>query len=1195
MRNRKRGAYFSFLMSLVILSCSVFGINISSSIVQAADTYSPKSQTINETIQAEPVPGNPGTYWYQLDGGKFKADYTGGSVTVSNAGSCDKPFPADEKVVPDDVDLSNYPAKDWGKYQGWPISPNGVTGKHLKQVVWFPAPSYEAVGDPTITSSSTAILQTKTGGTKHPSEGPTEFMKRPNGCPKVTVMYLTPVDIIWEGTIHQTKEIDVNPDSTIKVGQKVQMDASVKTKNWGQDSWSNGVSVASRAAETRWYSSDSAIVEISSTGEITGKAPGKARVRAIWDNGTYRISDTAEITVTTQPGLVVNLPDACTSDTAIPKQAEAALTKPDKKTYILKSHPKLTWSSSNESIAKITPDGKITITGVEGNTNITAHFYDPTQNLDETDTKTFKVKDCSTGGGGNDGNDGGGGSCSPVISSPSKGIVNYKMEMEPSSSGVVHADERGSEHFNVLKGIPTSESLYVNVFGKNYLFQNKFANMTGKVTYTVQVKKTYILKWTIPGSPGDPPTPPVSKSDTVTVTKDITVERPYSYWQIDNLEAYKISKATVTNYALPSGNITLNPAGYAAPNLTSSNSVHVNDHVQPSPCQSIDLGTETKDGGSSRPSVPDETSEFRSRAESSVGQNKVRNDYVVFNGSTIMNNGWVDQSAPAPGSIPSSPVIERDVLYGKNYMISKTLVNKANTPSSGTIYYSLIPGNINGGGDKQFPINGINTVTVHTPVVNYSSITDDREHNQKTIPNEYRAALILDRPFSIRIPTSGQHVNDPGYGNRDYAKYFRTKQVWFPFDVYTADRGTFIPKRTWTDIPVTQLDTTFFLPVWVDEGDYTVLFRNVAENTPDSFTHQPTANTDWQHHVATHKIAVEVIGRVYDFHVTDIMDFNWETVFRKQKGSSEPTGNSYWVGANGIDGEARGHVFPYELPVRKGSHPDPSFKNVAVKTGYAFKFDLKTKGNMFGPGDGIHLKPTFYFTDSKGQKRQEVDVYYHTEAKKFIRIGSADDKLKRSMALNARLRNIPGQLIADAAARFYELFASSMMVNRQAYIDAWVRAAKDPTVIGSYSDLFLPYNVRTLHGPTNVPSGVSAARAYASIQQWYGEYNLPAKLYIVPKGFDLSKQFSFNDKAPFFLRDGFLIVNFDIETVRDGQKGRPHLQYIKAPLTNQWKREGSRSQFTDPYGVTFQLRDGDVMFYRADQSSVDDFGVTGTH
>ncbi|MCY9761536.1 hypothetical protein M5X06_10715 [Paenibacillus alvei] len=240
MRNRKRGAYFSFLMSLVILSCSVFGINISSSIVQAADTYSPKSQTINETIQAEPVPGNPGTYWYQLDGGKFKADYTGGSVTVSNAGSCDKPFPADEKVVPDDVDLSNYPAKDWGKYQGWPISPNGVTGKHLKQVVWFPAPSYEAVGDPTITSSSTAILQTKTGGTKHPSEGPTEFMKRPNGCPKVTVMYLTPVDIIWEGTIHQTKEIDVNPDSTIKVGQKVQMDASVKTKNWGQDSWSMG-------------------------------------------------------------------------------------------------------------------------------------------------------------------------------------------------------------------------------------------------------------------------------------------------------------------------------------------------------------------------------------------------------------------------------------------------------------------------------------------------------------------------------------------------------------------------------------------------------------------------------------------------------------------------------------------------------------------------------------------------------------------------------------------------------------------------------------------------------------------------------------------------------------------------------------------------------------------------------------------
>lgn len=46
----------------------------------------------------------------------------------------------------------------------------------------------------------------------------------------------------------------------------------------------------------------------------------------------------------------------------------------------------------------------------------------------------------------------------------------------------------------------------------------------------------------------------------------------------------------------------------------------------------------------------------------------------------------------------------------------------------------------------------------------------------------------------------------------------RDKQVRFPFDVYKADRTTFVPKDTWVSIPVGQLQTTFYLPVWVDEA-----------------------------------------------------------------------------------------------------------------------------------------------------------------------------------------------------------------------------------------------------------------------------------------------------------------------------------------------------------------------------------------
>ena len=115
-------------------------------------------------------------------------------------------------------------------------------------------------------------------------------------------------------------------------------------------------------------------------------------------------------------------------------------------------------------------------------------------------------------------------------------------------------------------------------------------------------------------------------------------------------------------------------------------------------------------------------------------------------------------------------------------------------------------------------------------------MTDDQAHNQKTTPNPNRSAFILDRPFTVRIPTSGQHRNIHGYGDRDYAKYVRSKQVYFPFDVYSSDKSIFYPKGTWITIPTPQLDTEFVLPVWVDEGNYEVYFRTIAENAPTEFT-----------------------------------------------------------------------------------------------------------------------------------------------------------------------------------------------------------------------------------------------------------------------------------------------------------------------------------------------------------------------
>ncbi|MBW4081313.1 DUF5704 domain-containing protein [Paenibacillus sp. S150] len=787
----------------------------------------------------------------------------------------------------------------------------------------------------------------------------------------------------------------------------------------------------------------------------------------------------------------------------------------------------------------------------------------------------------------------------PQFPPPGKGEIRKAQVMDPQATGMIRADQRGAEKFNVLKGIPTSESLYVNASAKAYLFQNEFAEMSGVITYPIQVSRTYTLTWTdiLPGPPdadGNPTTISVPRSDTVTVNKPYNIQRSYSYWIIDRLEVYGIQNAAFNNYAFPSGTVMVQPSGYSEPSVTAVHEAAAEAHITHPVYSNATLPGQTVSGGFSRPAVPSE--DWKGEAEKAIGKIKVTNDSLIFNGNTVMDNRMVEEKGAVPGTIPEPASIGADVLYGKGYVIDKSKTNKADQPSTGTLAFTLVKG-INGGVSKTLPINGINPVTVHTPVVNYAVVSDDRAHNQKTTPSSGRSALILDRSFTVTVPTTGQHRDISGYGNRDFAKYVQQQEVWFPFDVYSADRTTFIPKQTWTQLPLTAVQTTFFLPVWVDEGNYDVLFRTFAENSPAAgFGTQMNANLEVPKHIATQTVAVEVVGRLYDFRITDIADYNWETVFRTSKGSAAPTGNAYWVGLNGIDGTPRGNASSFVLPVRQGSHPEAGKKNVAVKTGYHFKFDVKSKGNMFGSGDGIRITPTFYFVDSKGKNRQEVDLYYHSSTQRFIRIGSNADVEKRYVTLDDRFRNVPQQQLINTASSFWNLEGASG--DKQAYINGYLNNAKKQTYVGGYDILLLPQQLRSFIGSMSVPEGVNPARANASVQQWYGEYSLPANPYVVPKGTDLAvygRSHVLDDLSPIFLRNGYIVVNFNLETIRDKDVEHPHLQYIHGPLNNQWKMEGFQRTFTDAYGITFQLKDGDLIFYHADLSSYDDFGSGGTH
>lgn len=770
---------------------------------------------------------------------------------------------------------------------------------------------------------------------------------------------------------------------------------------------------------------------------------------------------------------------------------------------------------------------------------------------------------------------------------PTTGDGMSGTDLTPNPTAVIAADSRGAEQFDVLDGIPTSESLYVNAKTKNYLYDYQYTQMKGEKIYNITFTKTYT--WSVdsydetgawigstPGSYED--------SQTIPVTRE------YSYWVLKKLEVYGIQNAVVQNFALPNERVTLTPQdGYRVPAVQSKHSDAEEDHlIEPEPPEVVPLGTEDLGSGDSAPAIP--TEDYTGQAEDLVEEIRVKNDRFSFNGTVLMSDAETEKDGPTPSGIPAAEEIGEDVLFGENYVIHPQKSNYDSAPSDGTVTYAPVPGVLGSPSPKTYPIPGINPVTVHTPVVNYSYTSDDYRYNQMTQPDRSRMTFILDRPFTVTMPTTGQHLAIKGYGNRDYAKYTKSRQVSFPFDVWIGGENSsrYIQANRWIEIPAGQQSLGFFLPVWIEEGDYTVSFREIAINSPESgFGWQMTANTDLSNYVATHTVPVKVIGRVYDFHVTDIADYNWQSVFRLGDGIT-PTGLYYEAGTRGIDGAPNGNEEPYMLPVLIGRHPGAGQKNLAVKTGYHFKFDLKTKGNMFGPEDGIQIKPTFEFVYKDGRGRQDVDLYYvRSSDQKFVRIGSADDQEKRYVILNEPMRNVPAVELTDTAKYWPN--------GAQAYF----QEAGKRTYVGFWDLMILTQRVRTFIGPKQIPAGVDADRALVAEQRWYGQYSLPAAPYIVPQGTDLAAygrtHGGLDRQSDVFLKNGYIIVKFNIETIRNKDTDHPYLQYIYAPLNNQWRMEGFTPGYTDPYGRFFATEDGDVMFYDADRSSRDDFDSNQTH
>lgn len=795
-------------------------------------------------------------------------------------------------------------------------------------------------------------------------------------------------------------------------------------------------------------------------------------------------------------------------------------------------------------------------------------------------------------------------------------------DMDTMAEGVIKADNRDSEKFEVTDGIPVTEDLYTNVFCKEYLFHYLFTKIPGEKFYTIEVTKEYNLSWqenhpkTVPTADGGTTTVDnwETETDTETVTQSYEIRRVFAYWIIDELDVFGIDSATIENDALPSRDITMYPDGYSPPDVDYDHSDSEADHITEPEYEDVDLGSESLNGGKSgRPSVPSE--DWTDEAEDAIGKILVRNDRLDFNGSTLMSDEEVEEEGPQPSPIERGGIIDRDVLYERGMTIPITRENE-HYPTYGNVEYTSVA-DVNSayGSSYDEDISNLEEVVVHTPVVCYTDMKDDRDFNQELTPDNSRKSLILDRPSFLEMPTSGQHRSIKGYGNRDYEKYTKIKQVRFPFDIFIDSPTEYIKANTWYTVPVSQTVMNFYVPSWVDEGNYQVDYRQEAININSSFTNstENLANKGLYNYVATKTIDVRVIGRLYGFTVTDIKDYpTWEEVFRSGKNTAKHSDKYYKVGLQDENTKPIPGAQPlYTIPILQGSHPRIKNKG-ATRTGYGFTYRLQTMGNYFNDNDYVRIKPTFYYINYDGTNKQEVDIWYNEEFEDkqnhFIKIGSEKDKLnKKYIKLGNPYRNVPNK----------DITITSYITN---ILEKDFRNTK--ISIGTLAKLVLPIGIRTFvetpydiylttnlenytksEQPNNVSSfeighSLDSNRVVKSVQDWYGEYYIPDQAFVAPKDYDVIEYARINNglngKEAFWLKKGYIIVNFDIETIKDGDFTNPVLSYGKANC-NMWSKEGYDINKVDSNGITYIHQYGDIIFYYANKSASGNYKIGGTH
>ncbi|MBE5925394.1 MAG: hypothetical protein E7270_00160 [Lachnospiraceae bacterium] len=487
--------------------------------------------------------------------------------------------------------------------------------------------------------------------------------------------------------------------------------------------------------------------------------------------------------------------------------------------------------------------------------------------------------------------------------------------------GTIGSNELGEEIYDVVQGIPVNEGLYVKAVADSAVYEMRFDKYGGSALFPVKVITTYHFKWTDYYG--------VAREEDVKAIRWYLIERAFSYWRVGKFTYKYLSGIKINNYAIPGGKYQV--SGLSGPDIVLEQSAGYNNHISISSYTKsikVDGGT-VKGKNGLRPSIPDE--DYSDVAEECVGEYKVWNDYLKIGSKVVLKKAKTEKAGTNPVTFSS----EDKTFYKKGLIIPEDRLNGKNYESTGTAYYT----GYKNGTVYSAEVQATEPVTIYTPVLCESSMNSTNEFNQSIAPDLSMNNVVIGKAFLINYGCTGNHLNIPGYGYRNYSEYVAVSQVRFPIEIYYD--GKLYSKMTWIRI---KGGASFVVPVGVKEGRYTYEIRNIAINAPggEQYTGAGYAiyNRSIDSYAALDTGEFNVVGRIYDFKVSLRNEDVWHTVGNKDK--------------NGNKNNSQ-----YFMPVE--------INNSSVR------FEVTTIGGYADTNDSIRLYLNYYFI--KDGERIPVNIY----------------------------------------------------------------------------------------------------------------------------------------------------------------------------------------------------------------------------